>query len=88
MSLFLPQQNLRHYRKHIQYRHLNNLSPDYDQNTIVLITGEHQTGKKTIAKIKYPNLTHINLYTIENREKIKSIPTSPWSTTIGTSILD
>ncbi len=45
---------------------------------IVLLTGARQTGKTTLSKSAYPELRYINLDAPENRESLRTMPTSSW----------
>lgn len=52
---------------------MDKLPDESSARRIVLITGATQTGKTTIAKLKYPDLRYINLDLMENREILKEI---------------
>ncbi len=55
---------------------------------IVLITGARQTGKTTLAKIKYPELRYINLDLIENREVLRDVSVLNWHRDVGEAVID
>jgi len=55
---------------------------------IVLLTGARQTGKTTLSKSAYPELRYINLDAPENRESLRTMPTSSWGRDIGCAIID
>lgn len=71
-----------------KYRFLQNFLPEPTVKRIIILTGARQTGKTTLAKIKYPQLNYINLDSPENRESIKKISTTSWARSIGDAILD
>ncbi|MDZ7723571.1 MAG: ATP-binding protein [candidate division KSB1 bacterium] len=72
----------------LKYRFLNQLLPDSNQRTIVLITGARQTGKTTIAREKYAEMPYYNLDAIEYREGLKTISTFAWGKDIGEAVFD
>lgn len=51
-------------------RYLAKVLPNTTKNGLVLITGARQTGKTTIAKEVYSELTYFNLDIAEYREMI------------------
>jgi predicted AAA+ superfamily ATPase len=69
-------------------RFLEQLLPGSNEKRLALITGARQTGKTTLAKIKYQDLLYINLDAIENRQKILATPAALWNKEIGRAILD
>lgn len=69
-------------------RLLEEILPKSNEKKLVLITGARQTGKTTLAKLKYKELPYINLDAIENRQKISATPTASWAKEIGKAILD
>ena len=69
-------------------RFLEQLLPSSNEKRLALITGARQTGKTTLAKIKYQDLLYINLDAIENRQKILATPAALWNKEIGRAILD
>jgi predicted AAA+ superfamily ATPase len=71
-----------------QFRLLKNFLPDTNKKSLVLLTGARQTGKTTLARIKYPQLRYINLDAPENRELVRAISSSSWSTDVGHAIID
>ena len=71
-----------------KYRISSDLLPHSQQSNLVLLTGARQTGKTTLAKLKYPHLRYMNLDAPENREFVRMISTSAWSRDIGNAIID
>lgn len=70
--------------KKLYYRYLSDVLPQKDSGKrIVLITGARQTGKTTLAKIKYPELRYINLDLIENREVLRDVSALNWHRDVG-----
>ena len=64
------------------------LPPPEAGRRVIILTGARQTGKTTLAKLKYPDLRYINLDAPENREDIRNVLTAAWSSTIGNAIID
>jgi predicted AAA+ superfamily ATPase len=71
-----------------KYRYLYRILPKAEQRKLVLLTGARQTGKTTLAKLKYPNLKYINLDAPENRELLKNISSASWHKDVGNAIID
>lgn len=69
-------------------RLLTNFLPLSTSTRLVVLTGARQTGKTTLAKIKYPELRYVNLDAPENREILRKISTPSWAATVGNSIID
>ncbi|MCX7992027.1 MAG: AAA family ATPase, partial [Proteobacteria bacterium] len=69
-------------------RRLYTLLPSSETNRIILITGARQTGKTTLAKMKYDSLRYINLDAPENRDFIRQVSTFNWGKDIGNAIID
>ena len=69
-------------------RVLDDVLPLSNQRKLVLLTGARQTGKTTLARLKYPELKYINLDAPENREILREIPTASWGKDIGNAIID
>jgi len=69
-------------------RVLDDVLPLPDQRKLVLLTGARQTGKTTLARLKYPELKYINLDAPENREILREVPTASWGKDIGKAIID
>ena len=69
-------------------RLLENILPEPDSRRLVLLTGARQTGKTTLAKVKYPDLKYINLDAPENREVIRTISTASWANSVGNAVID
>lgn len=75
--------------KKLYYRYLSDVLPQKDSGKrIVLITGARQTGKTTLAKIKYPELRYINLDLIENREVLRDVSALNWHRDVGEAVID
>lgn len=72
----------------LKYRFLSAILPDSAPRRIALLTGARQTGKTTLARSAYPNLTYINLDAVENREIVRGLSTAAWSKSFGNSIVD
>jgi hypothetical protein len=71
-----------------KYRFLERLLPQAEQKRLVLLTGARQTGKTTLARFKYSNLSYINLDAPENREYLKTISSASWARDIGNAVID
>ncbi|MBI5197533.1 MAG: ATP-binding protein, partial [Nitrospirae bacterium] len=71
-----------------KYRFLSAFLPVSDRRRLVVLTGARQTGKTTLAKWKYPRLRYLNLDAPENRERLRKVPTSAWSATVGDAVID
>ncbi len=69
-------------------RFLSEQLQKFSNNRLVIITGARQTGKTTLARATYPALRYVNLDAIEQREAVRAVRTSAWSTAIGPAILD
>ena len=72
----------------LKYRFCTQLLPEKEDRKIVLLTGARQTGKTTLAKIRYPGLKYINLDAPENRDYIKTVPSMFWGRDVGNAIID
>ena len=72
----------------MKYRFLDGYFPDSFQKKLVILTAARQTGKTTLAKLKYPHLRYINLDAPENGETVREISTVAWSRTVGKAIID
>ena len=72
----------------LKYRTLQQFLPESARRRLVILTGARQTGKTTLAKIKYPHLNYLNLDSPENRESLRRISTSAWAKSIGNAIID
>lgn len=55
---------------------------------ILLLTGARQTGKTTLARLKYSNLRYINLDLTENREILREISAINWHRDVGIAVID
>jgi len=69
-------------------RFLRTILPNPEKKGIVILTGARQTGKTTLARLKYHNLRYINLDAPENREIVRAIPSAFWARDIGNAIID
>ncbi len=73
----------------LKYRIMSSILPPPEAGRrLIILTGARQTGKTTLAKLKYPNLRYINLDAPENREDIRNVLTAAWPSTIGNAIID
>ena len=71
-----------------KYRFLDRFLPTQDQKRLVILTGARQTGKTTLAKLKYSSLRYINLDSPENRESLRQVSSMSWAKDIGNAIID
>jgi hypothetical protein len=71
-----------------KYRYLEHFLPDSKSRRLVILTGARQTGKTTLAKIKYSELNYINLDAPENREALRSISSMLWAQSVGNAVID
>lgn len=62
--------------------------PPPGKRRLVVLTGARQTGKTTLARRVYPELSYHNLDAVEAREAMRAIRTSSWARTAGNAILD
>ncbi|GDX80837.1 ATPase [Deltaproteobacteria bacterium] len=62
--------------------------PGSDRQRLVVITGPRQTGKTTLARQKWPELSYLNLDAIEIRESLRGTRTATWARVVGNAILD
>jgi predicted AAA+ superfamily ATPase len=62
--------------------------PQSDKHTIVLLTGARQTGKTTLLRTVYPELSYFNLDAVEFREQLKRISTFAWARDVGNAVID
>lgn len=69
-------------------RIMSNRLPDSNQRRIVVLTGARQTGKTTLVRDLYSDLTYINLDAPENRDTVRELSTFAWSKTVGTAVID
>ena len=70
------------------FRFLSKRLPSSSSRRLVMITGARQTGKTTLAQLTYPDLQYISMDEIEERFRLRELPTRAWGTTIGAAILD
>jgi hypothetical protein len=69
-------------------RFLGRLLPRPPAKSVVLITGARQTGKTSLSRVIYPEMRYINLDAPENREALRSIPTTRWDRDVGNAVID
>ena len=69
-------------------RYLAQRLPASNTRRLVLLTGARQVGKTTLARATYPDLNYISLDEIEERIRLKELPTRAWGTTVGRAVLD
>lgn len=62
--------------------------PKSNEHIIVLVTGARQTGKTTLLRSVYPELSYFNLDAVEFREQLKQISTFAWAKDVGNSVID
>jgi uncharacterized protein len=70
------------------YRFLQRALRSHASRRLVVITGARQTGKTTLARATYPDLSYVNLDAIEQREAIRAVRTSEWASSVGPAVLD
>ncbi len=69
-------------------RNMFNSLPVESERAIVLITGARQTGKTTLVKNRYSNLSYFNLDAIELRDQLSAVSSFSWARDIGSAIID
>jgi uncharacterized protein len=69
-------------------RYLEHILPKPNLRRLVLLTGARQTGKTTLARLKYPGLRYINLDAPENRESVRTISSASWAQAVGNAVID
>lgn len=74
--------------KLIKYRYLSRYLPGSSKQGLIVLTGARQTGKTTLAKLKYPDLNYVNLDAPENRELLRGISTPSWAATVRNAVID
>jgi predicted AAA+ superfamily ATPase len=62
--------------------------PQSSEHIIVLLTGARQTGKTTLLRTVYPDLSYFNLDAVEFREQLKRISTFAWARDVGNAVID
>jgi predicted AAA+ superfamily ATPase len=77
---------MRTYLQH--FRIANGRLPDPASRRLVIITGARQTGKTTLARLRYPDLRYLNLDSAEERESLRDLRTAAWGRTVGPAVLD
>ena len=75
--------------ENIQVNRLINTSlPRKDEHIIVLLTGARQTGKTTLLRSVYPDLSYYNLDALEFREQLNRISSFAWARDVGDAVID
>jgi len=69
-------------------RYIAQRLPASSTRRLVLLTGARQVGKTTLARATYPDLNYISLDEIEERMRLRELPTRAWGTTVGQAVLD
>ena len=69
-------------------RWLGGRLPSDEDRRLVVLTGARQTGKTTLVRDRYPDLTYLTFDDIELREQVSGIRTSSWGRSVGAAILD
>jgi predicted AAA+ superfamily ATPase len=69
-------------------RKLGNIIPSESDKSLVLITGARQSGKTTLVKKMFSNLSYFNLDAIELRDQLSSVSTFSWPQEVGNAVLD
>src|SRR5690554_6009686 len=59
-----------------------------ETKSLLLLTGARQTGKTTLIKNKFPDLTYYNLDALEYRDQLSEISTFQWAKVVGEAIFD
>ena len=70
------------------FRELQNRLPTSAARRLVMITGARQTGKTTLARILYSTLRYVSLDDLEERARLRALPTRAWGRTVGDAVLD
>jgi predicted AAA+ superfamily ATPase len=71
-----------------KFRFLGNFLPQTTARRLIILTGARQTGKTTLAQLKYPQLNYINLDSPENRGILRAVSSESWAKNVGNAILD
>jgi predicted AAA+ superfamily ATPase len=71
-----------------RYRFLLRQLGPLSQPRLILLTGARQTGKTTLAREVYPDLTYVNLDAPEQREAVREVRADAWAETVGPAVLD
>lgn len=69
-------------------RQLQERLPAATTRRLVMITGARQTGKTTLARSLYRDLRYISLDELEERARLRDLPTRGWARAVGAAILD
>lgn len=69
-------------------RLLEQILPGPESQKLILLTGARQTGKTTLAKVRYPDLKYINLDAPENRDVLRAVSTVSWAESVGNAVFD
>ncbi len=70
------------------FRHLQTRLPASTTRRLVMVTGARQTGKTTLARRLYPDLRYVSLDDLEERARLRDLPTRAWGATVGAAVLD
>ena len=62
--------------------------PAAAERTLVLVTGARQTGKTTISRTKYPDISYFDLDALEYRDQLDAVSSFAWGKEVGKAILD
>lgn len=62
--------------------------PQMSEHIIVLLTGARQTGKTTLLRSVYPELSYYNLDAVEFREQLSRISSFSWARDVGDAVID
>ncbi len=62
--------------------------PGTSEHIIVLLTGARQTGKTTLLRSVYPELSYYNLDAVEFREQLNRISSFAWARNVGNAVID
>jgi len=55
---------------------------------LILLTGAHQVGKTSLARQVFPQLKHLELDYIHQREPLRAVAAEDWAAEVGPAILD
>ncbi len=66
----------------------NSWLPRTDEHIIVLLTGARQTGKTTLLRSVYPDISYFNLDAVEFREQLSRISSFAWGKDVGDAVID
>jgi predicted AAA+ superfamily ATPase len=69
-------------------RIIKNRLPSAEERVLLLLTGARQTGKTTLLKLSYPELSYFNLDAIEYRDQLSQISSFSWGRDVGNAVID